>query len=65
MHRYYVQKARFGAKFNHQVTAFIPFSSNAKALMLMRGKAISAWKAVRRVLPADLKTSLERRFFAL
>jgi predicted N-acyltransferase len=65
MHRYYVQKARFGAKFNHQVTAFIPFSSNARALMLMRGKAVSAWKAVRRVLPADLKTSLERRFFAL
>lgn len=65
MHRYYVQKARFGAKFKHQVTAFIPLSSNARVLMLMRGEAVSAWKVARKFLPADLKISLERRLFVL
>jgi hypothetical protein len=64
-HFYHSQKVHFGAKFLHQQTASVPLSCDAKALMLMRGKAVSAWKIVREFLPTSLKTSLERRLFLL
>lgn len=64
-HFYYNQKSHFGAKFLRQETASVPFSYDARALMLMRGKAISAWRIVRGFLPTNVKTSLERRLFLL
>jgi hypothetical protein len=64
-HPYHHQKLGFGAKFLQQETALIPFSYNAKAFLIVRGRAISAWKAVRDLLPRNFKTSLERRLFQL
>jgi hypothetical protein len=64
-HFYYDQKSQFGAKFLRQETASVPFSCDARALMLMRGKAVSAWRIVRGFLPTNVKTSLERRLFLL
>jgi hypothetical protein len=64
-HFYHNQKTQFGARFLQQETAFVPLSCDAKALMLLRGKAVSAWKIVREFLPTNLKTSLERKLFLL
>jgi len=64
-HFYYSQKSHFGAQFLCQETASVPLTRDARALMLMRGKAVSAWRIVRGFLPTNVKTSLERRLSLL
>lgn len=57
----YSQKVIFGASFLQQETVFVPFDFYAFAFLLFGSKAISAWKAVRNVLPAKLQRSMESR----
>jgi hypothetical protein len=53
------------SKYAIKIAHAVPLSCDARALMLMRGKAVSAWRIVRGFLPTNVKTSLERRLFLL